>query len=164
MLKTTADTVRMEIEQNGTKIECELRKMPNLTPETRLIGEICAEIITSAEILREMVQFQDQDPNSLIGISIVKDTALILTSDKYGVSAQIKIPKESNLIERFTAERDVKFSYQAEFIKPVMKCVNRAKKVSMRFDSNGFFSVQVLVYSQQNHDDSFIEYFIVPSS
>lgn len=162
-LKAYSDTIKLESEKNGTKIECELRKMPNIGSETRLIGDVCVELMLSPLILKEIFQFHDIDQNSQLDIEIIKDESIIISTNGYGISSEIKIPINSDLIENFYSTESLKFSYQATFIKPVIKCANKAKKVSLKLDRNGFCSIQVLVYNQQDFDDCFIEYFIVPS-
>ena len=72
---------------------------------------------------------------------------------------QTEISMESEMVEHFECKQTLKQRYRLSLLKPSIKPLVAALKVSVRMDARGFLCLQFMMKTD-NHHICFIEYFV----
>lgn len=75
------------------------------------------------------------------------------------MSFQTEISMESEMVEHFECKQTLKQHYRLALLKPSIKPLTAALKVSVRMDARGFLCLQFMIKTE-NHHICFIEYFV----
>lgn len=72
---------------------------------------------------------------------------------------QTEISKESEMVENFECKQTLKQRYRLALLRPSIKPLAAALKVSVRMDVRGFLCLQFMIKTESHHI-CFIEYFV----
>ncbi|XP_045139370.1 cell cycle checkpoint protein RAD1-like [Portunus trituberculatus] len=153
----------LELEEDGVVTDCEIKtEEPEDTLDFDFFSTgVMNKIIMRSECLKEV--FTDLDVTSeMMEILMSPDAPYfrVSTFGNYGTS-QTEISMESELVEHFECKQTLKQRYRMSLIKPSIKPLTAALKVSVRMDARGFLCLQFMIRTESHHI-CFIEYFCCP--
>jgi len=155
--------LELMLEESGVVTDCRLKTMES----AELLNfdfnstNICSKIIMNAECLK--VAFSELDMTSdLLEILISPENPYFRLST-FGIagSSTQDFPQDSDMIEGFLCQKHASHRYRIALIKPCIRALSVADKVSVRIDIRGFLSLQFLVKNEDGQI-SFVEFYCCP--
>ncbi|XP_062501190.1 cell cycle checkpoint protein RAD1-like [Corticium candelabrum] len=151
------------LEENGVLTDCSIRTQE---PEETLDFDFCSanvvnKAILKAEGMREV--FAELDMTSDVLQLLMSPDAPYFRLSTFGNagSMHFEIPSDSEMMETFDCQQTQTNRFNITMLKPSLKALTLATKVSVRVDTRGFLSMQYMIY---NYDGSvsFVEYLCAP--
>ena len=123
---------------------------------------IVARIIITAENLCDIFSEFDGFKNQTIEFKVCPAArTLQMTTSSTAVSIfSVEIPFDSEMVSHFQVDKIVKAKYHYAMLKHALKPISMADKVSIRFDSREFLSIQYMV--KLNDVACFLEFYCAP--
>jgi len=155
--------LELMLEESGVVTDCRLKTMES----SELLNfdfnstNICSKIIMNAECLK--VAFSELDMTSdLLEILISPEDPYFRLST-FGISGSSTqdFPQDSDMIEAFLCHKHASHRYRISLIKPCIRALSVADKVSVRIDYRGFLSLQFLIKNEDGQI-SFVEFYCCP--
>lgn len=123
---------------------------------------ITARIILMADHLCNILSEFDTKSDTLeIGVCPEAKTITFSTSSTIVSRYAVKVPFDSDIINNARVERAVSSKYQFSMLKHALKPMSMAEKVSIRFDSRNFLSVQYMI-KVSGDTTCFMEFYCAP--
>jgi len=119
------------------------------------------KVLLIADCLKQA--FNDLDTTSdylQIIISPDKPFFRLSTSGEVG-QCHHDVQKDSDMVEYFECNRRQESFYKWNLLRPIVKAINLASKVSIRVDFRGFLALQCMV-KNENNQTCFVEYYCCP--
>jgi cell cycle checkpoint protein len=149
------------LEENGVLTDCSIRTQE---PEETLDFDFCSanvvnKAILKAECMREV--FAELDMTSdVLQILLSPDSPYFrLSTFGNAGTTHFDIPSDSEMMETFDCRQTQAYRFKITLLKPSLKALTLASRVSVRLDTRGFLSMQYMI---RNHDGSvsFVEYLV----
>ncbi|XP_076760698.1 cell cycle checkpoint protein RAD1 isoform X1 [Xylocopa sonorina] len=161
--KGTGHPVTILIEEDGVIIDCSLKTQdPDELLDFHLDSEsVLNKVVVQTELLKDILS--DLDPTSdLIEILLSPSPPYFrISTAGLGGICHIELPHDGDLIDNFQCTSTATSSYKLAHIKPAMKALSYANKVSLRTDTCGLLCFQYMVKTDETHT-CYIEYYISP--
>ncbi|KAH0550014.1 cell cycle checkpoint protein RAD1 [Cotesia glomerata] len=163
MYKDVGHPVSVLIEEDGILTDCSLKTLEpddlidfNIEP-----SNVLNKVILNTEILRDI--WSELDPTTdVIALLLSPDPPYFrISTSGFAGECHIEIPHDTESIENFQCSIEATFCYQYSSMKPVMKALACANKVSLKTDSRGLLVFQFMVKTDDGHL-SYIEYYLSP--
>lgn len=161
--KGVGNPLTVLIEENGIITDCSLKTQnPEELLDFHLEQEnVFNKVVLQTELLKDILS--ELDPTSEVIELLLSPEAPffgISTSGLAGV-CHIELPHDGDLIDNFQCTALAITSYRSCHIKPAMKALSYANKVSLRTDECGLLCFQYMVKSEEGRT-CYIEYYISP--
>ncbi|XP_015592921.1 cell cycle checkpoint protein RAD1 [Cephus cinctus] len=161
--KGTGHPVTMLIEENGIITDCSLK--------TQELGELLDFHLDAEDVLNKIVLQTDLLKDVLAELDGTSEFIELLLSpeapyfristDGIAGECRIELPRDSDLVESFECNTTANSCYKLAHIKPAMKALYCANKVSMRTDDCGLLCFQYMVKTDAGQT-CYVEYYISP--
>ncbi|KRY09486.1 Cell cycle checkpoint protein RAD1, partial [Trichinella patagoniensis] len=153
--------LRLILEECGVVTDCRIK---TLRPEDYVefdfsTDKITCKVIMKPDFLRDA--FLDVDSSSEY-LELKIDAGKGFTIAATGPTGDVKteFPRNSDVIEIFSCSESQHRKFRMSLLKPAVKALQLANKVSIRLDNKGFLSIQYMI--DFNGETSFIEFFENP--
>ncbi|KRZ22732.1 Cell cycle checkpoint protein RAD1 [Trichinella pseudospiralis] len=153
--------LRLILEECGVVTDCRIK---TLRPEDYVefdfsADKITCKVIMKPDFLRDA--FLDVDSSSEY-LELKIDAGKGFTIAATGPTGDVKteFPRNSDVIEIFSCSESQHRKFRMNLLKPAVKALQLANKVSIRLDNKGFLSIQYMI--DFNGETSFIEFFCAP--
>ncbi|CAL4141410.1 unnamed protein product, partial [Meganyctiphanes norvegica] len=151
------------LEEAGVLTDCKIRTQEaDETLDFNFSNSgVVNKVIMRSECLREI--FSELDMSSdVLEILMSPDPPYFRfsTFGSFGVN-HTDIPRDSDMIETFACTSTMSQRYKMCLLRPCVKALGAAQKVSVRTDDRGFLCLQFMIKTQDNHI-CFIEFFCCP--
>lgn len=124
--------------------------------------QITARIILMADHLCNILSEFDSKSDTLeIGACPEAKTVTFSTSSTIVSKYSVEVPYDSEIINGWRVDRAVSSKYQFSMLKHALKPMSMAEKVSIRFDSRNFLSVQYMI-KVSGDTTCFMEFYCAP--
>ncbi|XP_066585996.1 cell cycle checkpoint protein RAD1 [Prorops nasuta] len=161
--KGAGHPVTILIEEDGVITDCSLKTQePNELLDFHLEPEnVSNKVVVQTELLKDILT--ELDPTSeLIEILLSPDPPYFrITTDGIASICHVDLPHDGDLVETFQCKNMAKSKYRLAHIKPAMKALSFANKVSLRTDDCGLLCFQHMVKTDDGHT-CYIEYYMSP--
>jgi len=155
--------LELMLEESGVVTDCRLKTMEpsDILDFDFNSTNVCSKIIMKAECLK--VAFSELDMTSdLLEILISpEDPYFRLSTFGIAGSSTQDFPQDSDMIEAFYCQNLASHRYRMALIKPCIRALSVADKVSVRVDFRGFLSLQFLIKNEDGQI-SFVEFYCCP--
>ncbi|XP_033321467.1 cell cycle checkpoint protein RAD1 isoform X2 [Megalopta genalis] len=161
--KGTGHPVTVLIEEDGIITDCSLKTQDpdellnfHLEPEN-----VLNKVVLQTELLKDILSELDQT-SDLIELLLSPSAPYfrISTAGLAGI-CRIELPHGGDLVDNFECTSTATTSYKLSHIKPAMKALVYANKVSLRTNTCGLLCFQHMVKTDDGHT-CYIEYYISP--
>lgn len=103
------------------------------------------KVIMKAECLRDVLTDLDTSSDLVeMRLAPTRPHFRVATAGTTGLT-QIDIPADCDMIESFVCPHEYTFRYKASLVKPLIKMLSIAQKVSLLIDSLGLLGCQIMV-------------------
>ncbi|XP_043270522.1 cell cycle checkpoint protein RAD1 [Venturia canescens] len=161
--KGTGHPVSILIVEDGAVTDCSLKTQhPDELIDFHLGPEsVYNRIVLQTELLRDFLN--EVDPTSeVMELHLAPDPPYFrISTHGLGGLCRIELPHDSDLVSYFKCKGPTTFGYKFSHIRPTMKALSCASKVSIRTDEYGLLSFQYMVKSD-NGTLCYVEYYISP--
>ncbi|XP_032793542.1 cell cycle checkpoint protein RAD1 isoform X2 [Daphnia magna] len=146
--------VSILLEESGVITDCKIRTVhfdPVLDYDFGT-SNVIGRIIMSSECLKEV--FCELDSTSdCVQFSMSPDSANFrITTFGHSGTYHVDIPKASDVIESLRCTSPVSFKYKLSLMKPSIRPLGIAQKVSLRIDDTGLICFQFMIKVEDNHN------------
>ncbi|XP_031776506.1 cell cycle checkpoint protein RAD1 [Apis florea] len=155
--------VTVLIEEDGIITDCSLKTQePDELLDFHLEPEnVLNKVVLQTELLKDILSELDSSSDLIeLFLSPSPPFFRISTAGLAGI-CHIELPHDGELIDNFQCTSTATSSYKLTHIKPAMKALSCANKVSLRTDSFGLLCFQYMVKTDEGHT-CYIEYYISP--
>lgn len=119
------------------------------------------KVIMRSECLKEVFSELDMSSDVLeIFMSPDAPHFRLSTFGSYGIN-HTDIPRDSDMVENFSCTQTMTQRYKLALLRPSIKPLSVAQKVSVRTDDRGFLCLQFMIKTEDNHI-CFVEIFCCP--
>ncbi|XP_017790528.1 PREDICTED: cell cycle checkpoint protein RAD1-like [Habropoda laboriosa] len=155
--------VTVLIEEDGVITDCSLKTQdPDELLDFHLEPEnVLNKVVLQTELLKDILS--ELDPTSdFIELLLSPSTPFfrISTAGLAGI-CYVELPHDGDLIDNFQCTSTASSKYRLSHIKPAMKALVYANKVSLRTDTCGLLCFQYMVKTDEGHT-CYIEFYISP--
>ncbi|OAD57181.1 Cell cycle checkpoint protein RAD1 [Eufriesea mexicana] len=161
--KGNGHPVTVLIEENGIITDCSLKTQdPDELLDFHLEPEnVLNKVVLQTELLKDVLSELDST-SELINLLLSPSPPFfrISTAGLAGL-CHIELPHDGELVDNFQCTSKAISSYKLSHIKPAMKALSCANKVSLRTDTCGLLCFQYMVKTEETHI-CYIEYYISP--
>lgn len=151
------------IEEDGIITDCSLKtQTPDELLDFHLEPEnVVNKVVLQTELLKDILSELDTT-SDLIELLLSPSPPFfrISTAGLAGI-CHIELPHDGELVDNFQCLSTTISSYKLSHIKPAIKALSYANKVSLRIDTCGLLSFQYMVKTDEGHV-CYIEYYISP--
>ncbi|XP_047365843.1 cell cycle checkpoint protein RAD1-like isoform X1 [Vespa velutina] len=151
------------IEENGIITDCSLKTHnPEELLDFHLEPEnVLNKVVLQTELLKDILS--ELDPTSEVMELLLSPEAPFFRISTNGLAGicHIELPHDGELVDNFQCTTVATTSYRLAHIKPAMKALSYANKVSLRTDDCGLLCFQYMVKTEEGHT-CYIEYYISP--
>ncbi|XP_020296912.1 cell cycle checkpoint protein RAD1-like isoform X2 [Pseudomyrmex gracilis] len=161
--KGTGYPVSILIEEDGVITDCSLK---TLEVDTLLDFYLEAEtvvnkVVVQTELLKDVIA--ELDPTSeIVQLHLsTKEPFFRISTEGLGGICHIDLPHNSTLVDTFQCASTATASFKLVHIKPAMKALSCANKVSLRTNSAGLLCFQYMIKTENGHT-CYMEYYISP--
>lgn len=161
--KGTGYPLTIIIEEDGVITDCSLR---TLEVDTLLDFHLEAEnvlnkVVLQTELLKDIIA--ELDPTSeLVELCLSPEEPFFrISTNGLGGTCHIDLPRNSDLVDTFRCTSTATTSFKSIHIKPAMKALSCAHKVSLRTNNVGILCFQYMIKTEDGHI-CYIEYYISP--
>ncbi|XP_006609911.1 cell cycle checkpoint protein RAD1-like isoform X2 [Apis laboriosa] len=161
--KANGHPVTVLIEEDGIITDCSLKTQePDELLDFHLEPEnVLNKVVLQTELLKDILSELDSSSDLIeLFLSPSPPFFRISTAGLAGI-CHIELPHDGELIDNFQCTSTATSSYKLTHIKPAMKALSCANKVSLRTDSFGLLCFQYMVKTDEGHT-CYIEYYISP--
>ncbi|XP_076642109.1 cell cycle checkpoint protein RAD1 isoform X1 [Halictus rubicundus] len=159
--KGTGHPVTVLIEEDGIITDCSLKTQdPDELLDFHLQPEnVLNKVVLQTELLKDILSELDQT-SDLIEL-VLSPTAPYFRISTAGLAGicHIELPHDGDLVENFQCTLTAASSYKLSHIKPAMKALQYANKVSLRTNTSGLLCFQYMVQTDEGHT-CYIEYYV----
>ncbi|XP_011868107.1 PREDICTED: cell cycle checkpoint protein RAD1-like isoform X2 [Vollenhovia emeryi] len=161
--KGTGYPVSIIIEEDGVITDCSLKTLEidalldfHLDPEN-----VVNKVVLQTELLKDIVA--ELDPTSeLVEFHLSpKKPFFRISTEGLGGICHVDLPHDSDLIDTFQCTSTTTSSFKLTHIKPAMKALSCANKVSIRINNTGLMSFQYMIKTECGQT-CYMEYYISP--
>lgn len=157
-------SLKIILEEEGIITDCSLKTLSDcevLDFEMVDTDAIC-KIILRASDFREVLADLDSS-SDFVEFFLSPDAPYFrITTEGLAGKFQVDIPKNSNMIESFDCSQAMKAKYRYQQIKPCLKSLMIATKVSVRTNENGLICLQFMIQTESKQY-CYVEYYCTPS-
>ncbi|XP_043488136.1 cell cycle checkpoint protein RAD1-like isoform X2 [Polistes fuscatus] len=151
------------IEENGVITDCSLKTQnPEGLLDFHLEEEnVYSRVVLKTELLKDILN--ELDPTSEIVELLLSPEEPFFRISTNGLAGicHIELPHDGDLIENFKCNTAATTKYKLAHIKPAMKALSSAYKVSLRTDTCGLLCFQYMIKTDEG-SVSYVEYYISP--
>ncbi|XP_012280429.1 cell cycle checkpoint protein RAD1 [Orussus abietinus] len=155
--------VTVLINEDGIITDCSLKTQEpdELLDFTFDTENVINKVVLQTELLKDV--FAEMDPTSEVMELLLSPDAPYFQITTAGVAGdcRIEIPHNSQLVDIFECTIRATSCYKLAHIKPAMKALSHANKVSLRTDNCGLLCFQAMVKTEEGHV-CYVEYYISP--
>lgn len=155
--------VTVLIEEDGVITDCSLKtqepeKLLNFGLEA---PDVINKVVLQTELLKDILA--ELDPTSELIELLLSPTAPFfrISTDGLAGICHVDLPHDGELVDSFQCTSTASSSYKLAHIKPAMKALSCANKVSLRTDICGLLCFQYMIKTDEGHT-CYIEYYISP--
>lgn len=157
------DSVSLRSQDLNVQTECQLASLASISipsfPFSHGQNSIMLKLIVKGEFLRAALKFvTDRDRFTVVWES--GGRSVVFGCEDQTGSQQIHVSVESPEVESFHADADISFSYSSLFLHGALRTLSMATKTSLRINSLGLLSLQVMI--DMASDAVFFEYIVSP--
>lgn len=162
------DPLCIRLEETGVATEGELTTYEPSYPEEIPLQKdaIVQKIIMPASCLHDAVlEMSSTQPTRLMMISSPQPASFTLSCTGPLGSAQVEFSKDPGLLETFQVSRRTANTYKYSMVKSASRAMAAASKVSIRTDFQGVLSLQFMIGTDQQAQESgfsFVDFRFVP--
>ncbi|XP_015428970.1 PREDICTED: cell cycle checkpoint protein RAD1-like [Dufourea novaeangliae] len=161
--KGTGHPVTVLIEEDGVITDCSLKTQdPDELLDFHLDPEnVLNKVVLQTELLKDILS--ELDPTSDLIELLLSPSAPCFRISTAGLAGicHVDLPHEGDLVDNFQCSSTATASYKLSHIKPAMKALLYANKVSLRTDTCGLLCFQYMVKTDEGQT-CYIEYYISP--
>ncbi|XP_076175493.1 cell cycle checkpoint protein RAD1 isoform X2 [Ptiloglossa arizonensis] len=161
--KGAGHPVTVLIEEDGIITDCSLKTQdPDELLDFHLEPEnVLNKVVLQTELLKDILS--ELDPTSNIIELLLSPSAPFFRISTAGLAGvcHVELPHDGDLIDNFQCNSTATSCYKLLHIKPAMKALLYANKVSLRTDTCGLLCFQYMVKTDEGHT-CYIEYYISP--
>lgn len=151
------------LEEAGVLTDCSIRTQePDETLDFNFSSvNVTNKIIMKSECLKEA--FSELDMTSEVLEILMSPDVPHFRLSTFGNmgSAHSDFPKDSDMVESFQCTRTQTNRYKLSLLKPTVKALMLASRISLRTDHRGFLSMQYMI-KVEDGQVCFVEYFCAP--
>ncbi|XP_043253452.1 cell cycle checkpoint protein RAD1-like isoform X2 [Colletes gigas] len=159
--KGTGHPVTVLIEEDGIITDCSLKTQePDELLDFHLEPEnVLNKVVLQTELLKDVLF--ELDPTSELIELLLSPSAPFFRISAAGLAGicHIELPHDGDLIDSFECSSTATSSYKLSHIKPAMKALLYANKVSLRTDTCGLLCFQYMIKIDDGHT-CYIEYYV----
>ncbi|XP_014604783.1 PREDICTED: cell cycle checkpoint protein RAD1-like [Polistes canadensis] len=159
----TGNPLSILIEENGVITDCSLKTQnPESLLDFHLEEEnVYSRVVLKTELLKDILN--ELDPTSEIIELLLSPEEPFFRISTNGLAGicHIELPHDGDLIENFKCNTAATTKYKLAHIKPAMKALSPAYKVSLRTDTCGLLCFQYMIKTDEG-SVSYVEYYISP--
>ncbi|XP_043682613.1 cell cycle checkpoint protein RAD1-like isoform X1 [Vespula pensylvanica] len=150
------------IEENGIITDCSLKTQnPEELLDFHLEPEnVLNKVVLQTELLKDILY--ELDPTSEVIELLLSPEAPFFRISTNGLAGicHIELPHDGELVDNFQCTTVATTSYRFAHIKPAMKALSYANKVSLRTDDCGLLCFQYMVKTTEEGHMCYIEYYV----
>ncbi|XP_033302366.1 cell cycle checkpoint protein RAD1-like isoform X2 [Bombus bifarius] len=153
--------VTVLIEEDGIITDCSLKTQePDELLDFHLEPEnVLNKVVLQTELLKDILSELDSTSDFIeLFLSPAPPFFRISTTGLAGI-CHIELPHDGELVDNFQCTSTAMSSYKLSHIKPAMKALSCANKVSLRTDTCGLLCFQYMVKTDEGHT-CYIEYYV----
>ncbi|XP_020722512.1 cell cycle checkpoint protein RAD1-like isoform X1 [Bombus affinis] len=153
--------VTVLIEEDGIITDCSLKTQePDELLDFHLEPEnVLNKVVLQTELLKDILSELDSTSDLIeLFLSPAPPFFRISTTGLAGI-CHIELPHDGELVDNFQCTSTAMSSYKLSHIKPAMKALSCANKVSLRTDTCGLLCFQYMVKTDEGHT-CYIEYYV----
>ncbi|CAK9804392.1 Cell cycle checkpoint protein RAD1, partial [Anthophora quadrimaculata] len=155
--------VTVLIEEDGVITDCSLKTQdPDELLDFHLEPEnVMNKVVLQTELLKDILS--ELDPTSDFIELLLSPSPPFFRISTAGLAGicHVELPHDGDLIDNFQCTSTATSSYRLPHIKPAMKALVYANKVSLRTDTCGLLCFQYMVKTEEGHT-CYIEFYISP--
>ncbi|XP_076224856.1 cell cycle checkpoint protein RAD1 isoform X1 [Nomia melanderi] len=159
--KGTGYPVTVLIEEDGIITDCSLKTQePDELLDFHLEPEnVLNKVVLQTELLKDILS--ELDPTSDLIELLLSPSAPYFRISTAGLAGicHVELPHDGDLVDSFQCASTATSSYKLSHIKPAMKALACANKVSLRTDVCGLLCFQYMVKTDEGHT-CYIEYYV----
>ncbi|XP_053999476.1 cell cycle checkpoint protein RAD1-like isoform X1 [Hylaeus anthracinus] len=159
--KGVGHPVTVLIEEDGIITDCSLKtQQPDELLDFHLEPEnVLNKVVLQTELLKDILS--ELDPTSDLIELLLSPAAPFFRISTAGLAGicHVELPHDGELIDNFQCNSTSTSSYKLSHIKPAMKALLYANKVSLRTDTCGLLCFQYMVKTDEGHT-CYIEYYV----
>ncbi|XP_076675991.1 cell cycle checkpoint protein RAD1 isoform X1 [Andrena cerasifolii] len=159
--KGAGDPVTVLIEEDGIITDCSLKTQdPDELLDFHLEAEnVLNKVVLQTELLKDILS--ELDPTSDLIELLLSPSAPFFRISTAGLAGicHVELPHDGDLIDNFQCTSAATSSYKLAHIKPAMKALLYANKVSLRTDVSGLLCFQYMVKTDEGNT-CYIEYYV----
>ncbi|XP_014474979.1 PREDICTED: cell cycle checkpoint protein RAD1 isoform X2 [Dinoponera quadriceps] len=159
--KGTGHPLSVIIEEDGVITDCSLK---TLEIDTLLdfhfeAKNVLNKVVLQTELLKDIIA--ELDPTSdLVELRLSPEKPYFrISTEGLGGVCHIDLPHDSDLVDTFQCTLTATSNFKLAHIKPAMRALSCANKVSLRIDTVGILCFQYMVKTEDGHT-CYIEYYI----
>lgn len=151
------------IEENGVITDCSLKTQnPDELLDFHLEPEnVFNKVVLQTELLKDILSELDNTSEFIELLLSPEAPYFSISTNGLAGLFHIKLPHDGELIDNFQCTSLATTSYRLSHIKPAMKALSYANKVSLRTDECGLLCFQYMVKTDEGRT-CYIEYYISP--
>ncbi|XP_071559205.1 cell cycle checkpoint protein RAD1 [Temnothorax nylanderi] len=161
--KGTGYPVSVIIEEDGVITDCSLKtlEVDALLDFHLEAGNVVNKVVLRTELLKDVMA--ELDPTSeLVELRLSPEEPYFrISTEGLGGICHIDLPRDSDLIDTFQCTSTAISNFKLAHIKPAMKALSCANKVSLRTNNAGLLCFQYMIKTENGHT-CYIEYYISP--
>ncbi|XP_073978841.1 radiation insensitive 1 [Rhodnius prolixus] len=161
--KEEGSPLRLVLVEDDVITDCSIKTMDAL--ETLHFSlpsdEVSAKMIVDGPGFKDVMCDLDADSEFVDLLLSPHKPGLIITTRSTAGKCEITLPKEADMIEEFIVNEISESRYKYAQIKPALKTLQVAAKVSLQTGKDGLLCVQFIVKTESNQM-AYIEYFCTP--
>lgn len=161
--KGVGHPVTVLIEQGGIITDCSLK-----TQEPDELLNFCLDpesvqnkVILQTELLKDILSELDATSELIQLVLSPSAPYFRISTSGVGGICHIELPHDGDLVDNFNCTAAAIYSYKLSHIKPAMKALQFASKVSLRTDTSGLLCIQYVVKTEEGRI-CYVEYYISP--
>ncbi|XP_024867988.1 cell cycle checkpoint protein RAD1-like [Temnothorax curvispinosus] len=161
--KGTGYPVSVIIEEDGVITDCSLKTLEvDALLDFHLEAEnVVNKVVLRTELLKDVMA--ELDPTSeLVELRLSPEEPYFrISTEGLGGICHIDLPRDSDLIDTFQCTSTATSNFKLAHIKPAMKALSCANKVSLRTNNAGLLCFQYMIKTENGHT-CYMEYYISP--
>ncbi|XP_011304210.1 cell cycle checkpoint protein RAD1 [Fopius arisanus] len=155
--------VTVLIEEDGIITDCSLKTQEpeELLDFQILPDKVLNKVILQTELLRDI--WSELDPTcEFVELLLSPNPPYFqIGTDGLAGECRIELPHDSDLVDSFDCKNEASFYYRFSHMKPAMKALGCANKVSLRTNDVGLLCFQYMVKTDEGHT-CYVEYYLSP--
>ncbi|XP_011140010.1 cell cycle checkpoint protein RAD1 [Harpegnathos saltator] len=159
--KGTGYPLSVIIEEDGVITDCSLKtlEVDALLDFHLEAKNVVNKVVLQTELLKDIIA--ELDPTSdLVELCLSPEKPYFrISTDGLGGICHIDLPHDSDLVDTFQCTSTTTSSFKLTHIKPAMRALSCANKVSLRTDTTGILCFQYMIKTEDGHT-CYIEYYI----